>query len=164
MDFIISLPLSIDEKIKSYDTIVIIIDYSIKMVYYNLVKTTIDTIDLVEVIIDVVVRHYGLLKSIISNKSFLFISKLWFLPYYFLDIKRKLSTTFYSQTNSKTKRQNRIIKAYLWAFVNQEQNDWPKLLPVVEFVYNNAKNVSTSYNLFELTYRYPTYISFEKKY
>ena len=42
------------------------------------------------------------------------------------------------------------MEPYLWAFVNYEQNDRAKLLPMAEFAYNNAKNASTGYTLFEL--------------
>ena len=42
------------------------------------------------------------------------------------------------------------MKDYFRAFVNYEQNDWAKLLPMAEFAYNNAKNTSTGYTPFEL--------------
>ncbi len=35
------------------------------------------------------------------------------------------------------------MEAYLRAFVNWEQDDWARLLLMVEFAYNNAKNTST---------------------
>ena len=46
------------------------------------------------------------------------------------------------------------MKVYLQAFINFEQNDWARLLPIAEFVYNNAKNLSTSYTPFELNCGY----------
>ena len=46
------------------------------------------------------------------------------------------------------------MEAYLWAFVNFEQNDWARLLPMTEFAYNNAKNASTSRTLFKLNCNY----------
>ena len=42
------------------------------------------------------------------------------------------------------------MKAYLRAFVNWEQNDWTRFLPIAEFAYNNAKNASTGHMPFEL--------------
>ena len=54
------------------------------------------------------------------------------------------------------------MEAYLWAFVNFEQNDWAKLFPIAEFAYNNAKNASTSYTLFELNCSYYPRISYEE--
>ncbi len=41
------------------------------------------------------------------------------------------------------------MEVYLRAFVNFEQNDLARLLPMVEFAYNNAKNASTGHISFE---------------
>ncbi len=89
-----------------------------KMVYYKQVKITIDAPGLAEVIIDMVVRYHGVLKSIVMDQVLLFISKFWLLLYYFLGIKKKLSTAFHSQTDDQTKRQNSMIEAYLRVFLN----------------------------------------------
>ncbi len=43
-----------------------------KMVYYVPVKVTIDAPGLVEVIIDVVVRHHGVLELIVTDQGSLF--------------------------------------------------------------------------------------------
>ena len=64
--------------------------------------------------------------------------------------KRRFSTAFHSQTNCQIKQQNSIIKAYLRAFINFKQNEWAKLLPMMEFTYNNAKSASTGYTYFKL--------------
>ena len=37
------------------------------------------------------------------------------------------------------------MKAYIWDFVNFEQNDWVWLLLMARFLYNNAKIASTNY-------------------
>ena len=123
MHFVISLPLFPDWKGNSYDSILVIVDRLTKMVHYELVKVTIDAPGLAEVIIDVVVRHHGLPDSIISDQRAIFTSKFWSLLCYFLSIKRRLSTTFHSQTDGQTKRHNIIMEAYLRAFVNFKQND-----------------------------------------
>ena len=46
-----------------------------KMVNYKLVKITINAPDHVKVIIDVIVRYYGLSDSIVINQRLLFTSK-----------------------------------------------------------------------------------------
>ena len=67
MDFLIGLPVSTSWKGKSYDSILVIIDWLTKMVYYEPVKVTIDAPGLAEVIINVVMRHYDLLNSIVNK-------------------------------------------------------------------------------------------------
>ena len=54
------------------------------------------------------------------------------------------------------------MNAYLRVFVNFEKNDWAKLLPMAEFAYNNAKNASTGFTLFELNCRYYPRVSYKK--
>ena len=132
------------------------------MVHYKPVKITIDAPGLSKVIIDVVVHHHNLLDLIVTDQSFLFISKFCSLLCYFLGIKRWLFTSFYPQTDSQTKRQNSIMEAYVQAFVNFKQNNWVKLLPMAKFAYNNAKNASTGYMPFELNCGYHPCVSFEQ--
>ena len=54
------------------------------------------------------------------------------------------------------------MEAYLRAFVNFEQNDWARLLPMAEFTYNNAKNASTGHTPFELNCGYHPRISYKE--
>ena len=54
-----------DWKKDNYKLILIIVNWLIKMVYYKLVKVTINAFGLIKEIINMVVRHYGLPNSII---------------------------------------------------------------------------------------------------
>ena len=133
------------------------------MVYYKPVKVTIDAPRLAEIIIDMVVRYHGLRDSIISDWRVIFTTKFWSSLCYFLSIKRQLSTVFYSQTDGQTKRQNSTMEAYLCVFVNWEQNDWVRLLPMAEFVYSNSKNASTSHMPFEINCGYHPWMAYEEE-
>ena len=163
MDFVIGLPLSADWKGDSYDSILVIVNSLTKMVHYEPVKVTINAPGLAEVIIDMVVRHHGLPNSIISDRGAIFTFKFWFSLCYFLDIKRRLSTAFHSQTDGQIERQNSTMEAYLCAFVNWEQNDWARLLSMAEFVYNNSKNASTGHTPFKLNCGYQPWMLYEEE-
>ena len=132
------------------------------MVYYKPVKIILNAPGLAKVIIDIVVYYHGHPDSIVTNKSFLFTSKFWSSLCYFLGIKRRLSTAFQLQIDGQTERQNSTIEAYLRTFVNFEQNDWARLLLMIKFAYNNAKNLSTGHMLFKLNCGYHLCVSFEK--
>lgn len=54
-----------------------------------------------------------------------------------------------------------MIETYFFVFVNQNQNDEVKPIFTAKFVYNNRKNMSISYILFELNSNYDFYIFFE---
>ena len=107
-------------------------------------------------------QYYGLSGSIMSDYGSVFTSKFWFSLCYFFGIKQKLSTAFYPQTDGQTKKENSIVKAYLRAFVNYEQDNWAQLLLMAEFAYNNAKNASISHMLFELNCRYYSQTYYKK--
>ncbi len=123
MNFVTGLLISANWKDDNYDSKLVIIDRLTKMVHYEPVKIMIDVPSLTEVIIDVVVRHHGVSKSIVTDRDSLFTSKFWSLLCYFLGIKRKLSTAFYPQTDGQTQRQNSTMEMYLRAFVNWEQDN-----------------------------------------
>ena len=88
MDFITGLPVSIDWKKDNYNFILVIVNWLTKMVYYKLVKITLNAPGLAEVIIDVVVRHHGLPDLIVTDRGSLFTSKFWSSLCYFLGIKQ----------------------------------------------------------------------------
>ncbi len=54
------------------------------------------------------------------------------------------------------------MEAYFRAFVNWEQDDWARLLPMAEFAHNNAKNASTGHISFELNCVYHPRVSFKE--
>ncbi len=162
MDFVTGLPISADWKSYSYNSILVIVDRLTKMVHYEPVKVTIDAPSLAEVIIDVVVRHHRVPESIVTDRGLLFTSKFWSSLCYFLGIQKKQSTTFHPQTDDQTERQNSMMEAYLRAFVNLEQDDWARLLPMTEFAYNNAKNTSIGHSPFELNCGYHPRVSFKE--
>ena len=162
MDFGTGLPISTNWKGESYDSILVIIYRLMKMVHYEPVKVTINAPGLAKVIINVVVWHHSLPDFIMSDRGSLFTLKFWLSLCYFLGIKRRLSTAFHPQTDGQTERQNSTIEAYLWAFVNFEQNDWGRLLLMAEFAYNNAKNANTGHTPFKLNCGYYPRVSFEE--
>ena len=123
MDFVTSLPLFADWKGDSYDMILVIVDCLTKMVHYEPVKVIINVSGLTKRIIDVVIRNHELPDSIISDRGAIFTSKFWSSLFYFLGIKRRLSTAFHPQTNRQTEQQNSTMEAYFRAFVNWDQND-----------------------------------------
>lgn len=67
MNFIMDLSILSDWKGIGYNSILIIIDGLMNIVYNKLLKVTINTTGLVEMIINVIMRYYGQTESIISD-------------------------------------------------------------------------------------------------
>ena len=103
MEFAMYLLLFTNWKRDSYDLILVTVNRLTKMVHYKLVKVTINAPRLAKVIIDVVVQHFGLPNSIISDRRAIFMSKFRFSLCYFLGIKQRLYIAFHPQTNGQTK-------------------------------------------------------------
>ena len=55
------------------------------------------------------------------------------------------------------------MEVKLQAFVNFKQNDWIRLLPIAEFVYNTSKNASIGHTPFELKCGYHSRMSYKKE-
>ena len=123
IDFYTSLPRSTNWESEIYNFILVIVNWLTKIVYYELVKVTINAHGIAEVIIDVVVRYHRLPDSIVSHWGSVFTFKFWSFLCYFPGIKRTLSTAFHHQIDSQTEMQNNTIEAYLRVFINHKQND-----------------------------------------
>ena len=60
------------------------------------VKVTINAAGIAEVIIDIIMHYFRILKLIVTDQGLFFISKFWSSLCYFLEIKQKLFIVFYS--------------------------------------------------------------------
>lgn len=87
IDFIIGLPISTNWKSESYNFILVIVNQLTKIIHYEPIKVTINTPGLAKVILDMVIRYYGLLDLIVTDRDLFFIFKFWSLLCYFLNIK-----------------------------------------------------------------------------
>lgn len=67
MDFVIGLSVLTNWIGENHNSILVIVNWLTKMVYYKSVKVTINTPGLVDVILNVVIQHYSLPDSIITN-------------------------------------------------------------------------------------------------
>ena len=79
--------MSTNLKNKSYNLILIIPNYLIKIVYYKLIKNINNILDLKKFIFIIIVRDNTILDSIISNKDLNFNFTFYYLLYHILSIK-----------------------------------------------------------------------------
>lgn len=114
------LLISINLKGDTYNFILVIVNELTKLIHYELVKITISTSSIAEMIFNMVVWYYDLPNLMVLDRSLLLILKFWILLYNFLEIKWQLFTVFYFEINGQTKYQNITIKAYLQDFINFE--------------------------------------------
>ncbi len=81
---------------------------------------------------------HDLLDFIVSNWDSQFIFILWKSLCKRLDINLQLFTVYHFQIDDQSEWVNQNVKTYLQFFCLYMQNDWAKLLFMIEFVDNNA--------------------------
>ena len=99
MNFIISL-FSLSWWDWTYDVILVIINYYIKIMRYFSTIFNIDASELTEFFIDTILKNYNSSMFLITNHEFLFMSSYWSLFCYQLKIKWKLNTAFHLQIDN----------------------------------------------------------------
>ena len=147
MDFISQLPMS-----NGYDSILVVVDRFSKMSLFLRTKTTCTSADLADLFVEHVFSKHGLPDNIVSDRGSLFVSSFWTSLCQHLKIKRNLSTAYHPESDGQTERVNQILEQYLRMFVNYQQDDWSKWLPMAEFAYNNATHSSTRQSPFQTLY------------
>jgi len=61
---------------------------------------------------------------------------------------------YHPQSDGQTEWTNQMMEQYLRIYCDYHQDNWSQLLPLAEFVYNNAKNASTGMSPFYANYGY----------
>jgi len=61
---------------------------------------------------------------------------------------------YHPEGDGQTEHINQTLEQYFCAYCNYQQDNWSKLLPLAEFVYNNALNSTTCVSPFFTNKRY----------
>jgi len=133
MDFFVGLSLTSHR----HNAILVIVDKLTKSAHFILVRDTYNVTDLARVFISEVIHLHGIPKKIISDRDFRFTSRFWTSLQSVLGTQLKLSTTYHPKTDGKTERVNKVMEDMLRMYVMDNQTQWEKYLPLVEFAYNN---------------------------
>ena len=102
---------------------------------------------------DNVQKLHRLLESVVLDRELQFAAELTKELNQMLEIKTKLLTAFYLQTNSQIERINQELEQYLRFFIDHRQNDWPEQLASTEFAVNNKTHSATKISLFMANYK-----------
>jgi hypothetical protein len=95
---------------------------------------------------------HGLLDRIVSYQGLTFVSQFWKSLMCALNIQSALSMAYHPQTDGQTERMNQILEDYLRHFCSYYQDNWDKLLDMVEFSINNLDSGSLQVSPFFFSY------------
>jgi hypothetical protein len=101
------------------------------------VRDTYDVTDVARVFVSEVIHLHGIPKKIIFDRGSRFTSRFWTSLQSALGSQLNLSTTYHLETDGQTERVNQFMEDMLRMYVMDNQTQWEKYLPLVEFVYNN---------------------------
>ena len=55
-----------------------------------------------------------------------------------LDMKLHFTSGYYPEGDGQTECTNQTLEQYIWVYCNYQQDNWFRLLPLMEFAYNNT--------------------------
>jgi hypothetical protein len=153
MDFITDLP-----KSHGYDSILTVVDRHSKGVVLTPCNKNITAEETSQLLIDNVWKRFGFPKVIISDRGPQFAAQVTRELWRKIGIEQKLSSAYHPQTDGESERVNQEIEQYLRICGNFQQDDWAKLLPIIEFAHNARAHRSTKKSPFEIWYGFhPTF-------
>ena len=149
MDFIVELPPS-----QGYDGIYVCVDRFTKMAHFVPTSSNITAEGTAELYLRNIFKNHGLPGDIVSDRGTQFVSKFTRRLLELLDIKGNRSTSYHPESDGQTERVNQTLEQYLRIYCDFHQDDWSQILPLAEFVYNNAQSSSTGMSPFFANYGY----------
>ena len=146
MDFITGLPTSS----KGNNAILTFTDRLSKLQRYVACKDTITAEQTMELFFENIFRHYGLPRSIVSDRDPRFVSSFWQALWKRLGTQLNLSTANHPETDGQSERTNQVLEDMLRTYVSSYQDDWEEHLVTAEFAYNDSVNATTGFTPFFL--------------
>src|ERR1700761_236126 len=132
VDFIVELPES-----NGKDAIMVVVDSVTKHSHFVSTTTTLTAAGTAQLYLRHIWKHHGLPKRVISDRGPQFVAEFMKELYRLLGVKLAATTAYHPQGDGQTEWVNQELEQYLCLFINQRQDDWDDLLPIVEFQYNN---------------------------
>ena len=85
-----------------------------------------------------VFRDVGLPDTLVSDRDTRFTSEFWTSLHVALGTSLIFGSPHHHNTNARTERVNGVIADVLRSFVSERQDNWPSLIPLVEFAINDS--------------------------
>ena len=148
MDFVTGLP----KTTKSHDGIWVVIDRLTKSAHFIPIRMTFSLEQLADLYVQEIVRLYGVLKSIVSDRDARFTSKFWRSVQRAMGTKLNFSTAFHPQTDGQSERTIQTLEDMLRACVLDFGGSWNQHLPLIEFSYNNNYQATIGMTPYEALY------------
>jgi len=128
MDFVVELPLS-----AGHDAVMTVVDSVSKQAHFIPTHTTVTAERAARLFLHQVWKLHGLPTYVVLDRGPQFVARFTRELYCLLGIKLASFMAWHPQTDRQTECINQELDQYLRLFVNERQDDWYDLLPLVEF-------------------------------
>jgi len=149
MDFVVQLPPS-----QGHDAIYVCVDRFTKMAHFVATSSNVTAEGTADLYLRHIFKNHGLPGDVVSDRGTQFTAKFTRRLLELVEVKGNRSTAYHLQSDGQTERTNQTMEQYLRVYCDYHQDDWSQLLPLAEFVYNNAKSASTGISPFYANYGY----------
>jgi hypothetical protein len=150
MDFVGGLPMSR----RGHDYLYVVVDRFSKMCILMPCTKQVTAEQTAQLFFQNVWVHFGLPKSIISDRDSQFVGSFWSSLWALMDTKLKKSTAFHPQTDGQTEVVNHTVVHLLHAYCSKHPKLWDEHLHYIQHAYNRAKHSSTQTSPFEACFGY----------
>jgi len=154
MDFIEQLPSS-----SGYTAILVVIDCLSKQAVFIPTHNTITSPELAKLFLLHVFSKHKVPSHITSDHRTEFVSHFFCSLRKALDICLHFTFSYHSKGDGQMECTNQTLEQYLCIYCNSQQDNWSELLPLAEFIYNNAPSTTTGVSPFFANKGYHSNIS-----
>ncbi|CAM6101969.1 unnamed protein product [Calypogeia fissa] len=148
LDLVTALPTTS----QGHNAIVVFVDKLSKMIHIRPTTEKVTAPEVAQLFLEAVFAQHEMPTTLISDRGTQFTSLFWKSLFGWFKTKLAFSSAYHLESDGQTERANRTIEEMLRAFTLDEQLEWDRLLPLVEFAYNNSLNASTNVSPFYLMY------------
>ena len=142
MDFIQGIP-----KYGGKTVILVVVDRISKYSHFCALNHPYTTSSLVQIFMDQIFLLHGIPSSIVSDHNTTFTSH-----FCLTNTKLHMILVSHRPIDGPTTVINKYCETYLHCFTSEEQHQWEKWLPLVEWWYNNSHHTASKMTPYEVVY------------
>lgn len=150
LDFITSLLVS-----HGHTVILVVVDRYSKGAHFGALPTQHTAHQVIVRFVDMVCKHHGFPRSLVSDRDALFLSHFWRELFRLSGTQLHMSTAYHPQSDGQTEVVNCTLEQYLRAYVHHKPSQWFRYLHLTEWSYNPTIHSITSFTPFEVIYGHP---------
>ena len=104
--------------------ILVVVDLLSKYIHLGALPAYFIAAKVVDLFVEILVKHHGFPRSIVSDRDSVFISAFWRRLFELSDTKLFMSSSYHLQIDGQTEVVNQGLEQYLRAFVQDNPKTW----------------------------------------